>query len=206
MKMKNKKRKRKNKAGKTTEQFRVGIGFDIHRFQGIEAKEEEEEKRKGGKSKEEKEEGSNREERVRKLVLGQVEFDFVGLEGASSDVDVVLHAISDAILGASGSPDIGTIFPPESFRGISSREILERAVSVAEEKGFSIENIDCVIVAQRPKVGDKINDMRKNLRDILGCDINIRVKSPEGLGSLGRAEGISAIAVALLRRRKKGNR
>ena len=179
-KNKNEKKKKKRNKGTGSVQytFRVGIGFDIHRF-----------KRGGRKS-------------VSKLVLGQVEFDFVGLEGASSDVDVVLHAISDAILGASGSPDIGTIFPPESSRGISSREILEKALSVAKEKGFSVENVDCVIVAQKPKIGNKINEMKKKLRDILGCGINIRVKSPEGLGSLGRGEGISATAVALLKKEK----
>ena len=183
-KKKNEKKKKKRNKGTSTAQytFRVGIGFDIHRFRR-----------------------SSRKNR-RKLVLGQVEFDFVGLEGASSDVDVVLHAISDAILGASGSPDIGTIFPPKSSQGISSREILEKALSIAKEKGFSVENVDCVIVAQKPKIGDKINDMKKKLKDILDCDINIRVKSPEGLGSLGRVEGISATSVALLKKTEKRNK
>ncbi len=153
--------------------YRIGIGFDMHRFIS---------ESKGKK----------------KLVLGQVRFNFKGLEGASSDVDVLLHSISDAILGAAGEPDIGTLFPPAKSKGISSKEILINAKKLVEKKGYSIENIDCVIVAQKPKIGNKIPLMKRKIKEIIGCNINIKVKSPEGIGALGKAEGISAMSIALL--------
>jgi len=154
--------------------FRVGIGFDIHRFSRL------------SKSK-------------RKLILGEVEVDYRGLEGVS-DADVVLHSICDAILGAAGEADIGTLFPPEKSKGITSREIAEKVIEIVSKR-YEIVNIDCVIVAQKPKLGGFIPEMKRKLSELFSCDVNIRVKSPERLGDIGKAKGISAISVALLRRK-----
>lgn len=155
--------------------FRVGLGFDIHRFS------------RAGKSK-------------RKLILGQVEIDYSGLEGAS-DADVVLHSICDAILGAIGEVDIGTLFPPEKSKGITSRKIAEKVLEIMRSKHYEIVNIDCVIVAQKPKLGNFIPEMKRKLSQLFSCDVNVRVKSPEHLGDIGKGKGISAISVALLRPR-----
>lgn len=149
--------------------MRIGIGFDMHRFG-----------------------------RKRGLVLGQVKFDYRALEGASEDVDVLLHAISDAILGAAGKEDIGTLFPPDKFKGISSRKILEEAIRMARQEGFEIKSVDSVIIAQEPKIGSKIYQIKAKVSEILKSEFNVKVKSPEGLGTFGRAEGIGAMAVALL--------
>jgi 2-C-methyl-D-erythritol 2,4-cyclodiphosphate synthase len=152
--------------------FRVGIGFDIHRFSRV-------------------------SKRKRKLILGQVEIDYNGLEGAS-DTDVVLHSICDAILGAAGKDDIGTLFPPETSKGITSRKIAEKVIEVVSGR-YKIVNIDCVIIAQKPKLGIFIPEMKKKLSELFSCDVNVRVKSPEHLGDIGKGKGISAISVALLR-------
>ncbi|GBD04103.1 2-C-methyl-D-erythritol 2,4-cyclodiphosphate synthase [bacterium HR19] len=154
--------------------LRVGIGFDIHRFS---------------------------KSRGRKLVLGQVEIDYRGLEGAS-DADVVLHSICDAILGAAGEADIGTLFPPESSKGITSKKIAEKVIEIVSRK-YKIVNIDCVIVAQKPKLGVFIPEMKKKLSELFSCDVNIRVKSPEHIGDIGKGKGISAISVALLKPKTK---
>lgn len=153
--------------------MRIGIGFDMHRFS----------KRKKG------------------LILGQVKFDYWGLEGASEDVDVLLHAICDAILGAAGKSDIGTLFPPERYKGISSRKILDEVIRLVENDGFVIKSVDSVIIAQKPKLGDRIDEIKEKVKEMLRSDFNVKVKSPEGLGALGRAEGIGAIAIAMLEKR-----
>ncbi len=157
--------------------MRIGIGFDMHRFS----------KKMG-------------------LVLGQVKFDYRALEGASEDVDVLLHAISDAILGAAGKEDIGTLFPPEKFKGISSRKILEEVIKMIKREGFEIKSVDSVIIAQEPKIGPKINQIKYNVSQILKSSFNVKVKSPEGIGTFGRTEGIGAMAVALLVAKKKSRR
>lgn len=141
--------------------------------------------------------------RKKGLVLGQVKFDYRALEGSSSDVDVLLHAISDAILGAAGKEDIGTIFPPEKFKGISSREILEHAIRLVKQDGFEIKSVDSVIIAQKPQIGDKIPLIKSKVKEILKSDFNVKVKSPEKIGAFGRAEGIGAMAVALIVRKPK---
>ncbi len=160
--------------------YRIGIGFDIHRFP---------------------EDKSCISE---PLVVGQVEFpSHPRLEGASLDVDVLLHAVSDAILGAAGMPDIGTIFPPSEGKKVSSKEIIQN-VKARVSKNYRIVNVDCVLIAQEPKMGDKIPKMKENIRKILGCDVNVRVKSPEKIGDLGRGQGIAAFAVVLLKRKIGG--
>ena len=151
---------------------RCGIGYDIHRFA----------------------EG-------RKLVLGGIEIPYLrGLEG-HSDADVLSHAIADALLGAIGAGDIGRHFPDtdESIRGISSIEILKRVNELLAQKSARVVNIDAMLLAEEPKVAPHIAGMRKAIADALDTsDSNVSVKATtnERLGSIGRGEGIAAMAVA----------
>ena len=139
----------------------------------------------------------------RKCIICGVEIPYEkGLLG-HSDADVALHALSDAILGAAALGDIGRHFPdtdPE-FEGADSRVLLMRVVELAESKGFRIGNADITIIAQRPKMMDHIEQMRRNVADDLKTDIgrvNIKATTTEKLGFEGRGEGISAMAVVLL--------
>lgn len=139
----------------------------------------------------------------RKCIICGVEIPYEkGLLG-HSDADVALHALSDAILGAAALGDIGRHFPdtdPE-FEGADSRVLLRRVVELAESKGFRIGNADITIIAQRPKMMDHIEQMRRNVADDLkiGTDrVNIKATTTEKLGFEGRGEGISAMAVVLL--------
>lgn len=139
----------------------------------------------------------------RKCIICGVEIPYEkGLLG-HSDADVALHALSDAILGAAALGDIGRHFPdtdPE-FKGADSRVLLRRVVELAESKGFRIGNADITIIAQRPKMMDHIEQMRRNVADDLKTDIgrvNIKATTTEKLGFEGRGEGISAMAVVLL--------
>ena len=139
----------------------------------------------------------------RKCIICGVEIPYEkGLLG-HSDADVALHALSDAILGAAALGDIGRHFPdtdPE-FEGADSRVLLMRVVELAESNGFRIGNADITIIAQRPKMMDHIEQMRRNVADDLKTDIgrvNIKATTTEKLGFEGRGEGISAMAVVLL--------
>lgn len=139
----------------------------------------------------------------RKCIICGVEIPYEkGLLG-HSDADVALHALSDAILGAAALGDIGRHFPdtdPE-FEGADSRVLLRRVVELAESKGFRIGNADITIIAQRPKMMDHIEQMRRNVADDLKTDtdrVNIKATTTEKLGFEGRGEGISAMAVVLL--------
>ena len=139
----------------------------------------------------------------RKLILGGVEIPYKkGLLG-HSDADVLLHAISDALLGAAALGDIGKHFPdtnPE-YKGVDSRKLLRHVVNLINEKGYTVENIDCTVIAQRPKLKDYIEDMRKNIADDckveLSC-INVKATTEENLGFTGDGSGISAHAVCIL--------
>jgi 2-C-methyl-D-erythritol 2,4-cyclodiphosphate synthase len=150
----------------------TGLGYDIHRF--IEG---------------------------RPLVLGGVEIPHDrGLEG-HSDADVLSHAIADAVLGAIGERDIGHHFPntDESIRGISSLKILEQAAALARERGAQINSIDATVIAETPKIGPHIFPMRERLATALGLPaarVAVKATTNEGLGALGRGEGIAALAVA----------
>jgi 2-C-methyl-D-erythritol 2,4-cyclodiphosphate synthase len=150
----------------------TGIGYDVHRFV------------------------TNRP-----LVLGGVEFHYpLGLEG-HSDADVLAHAIADAVLGAIGDRDIGFHFPntDEAIRGISSLEILRKAALLVRERGGRLVNIDSTLIAQAPKIGPHLAQMRINLAQALGLDarrVGIKATTNEGLGCIGRGEGIAAMAVA----------
>jgi 2-C-methyl-D-erythritol 2,4-cyclodiphosphate synthase len=154
--------------------FRVGIGFDAHAL----------------------EEGVP-------LVLGGVELDHVrGLAG-HSDGDVLAHALIDALLGAAGLGDIGSLFPSgeERFRGVSSLTLLAEAYGQVREAGWRLVNADCVLVGEEPRIAPHREEMRTRLRDALGeGEVNVRATTTDGLGFTGRGEGLSAHAVALLER------
>jgi 2-C-methyl-D-erythritol 2,4-cyclodiphosphate synthase len=154
--------------------IRIGNGYDVHRLV------------KG-----------------RELILGGVHIPHeYGLLG-HSDADVLLHAIMDAMLGAAGLGDIGVHFPdnkPE-YKDISSLLLLKRVSELIEELGFSLINIDCVIIAQRPKMSKYFDKMREQISGCLRISesrLNIKATTEEGLGFTGREEGISAWAVCLL--------
>jgi 2-C-methyl-D-erythritol 2,4-cyclodiphosphate synthase len=139
----------------------------------------------------------------RRLFLGGIEIPFPkGLLG-HSDGDVLIHAICDAILGAIGEGDIGTHFPDsdKSIQGIESTKILVHVASLAREKGYSIVNIDAVVAAQEPKIAPIRDTMRTRLAAVIGINadrISIKGKTTEGLGFVGRKEGIEVYAVVLL--------
>ncbi|MBV9998590.1 MAG: 2-C-methyl-D-erythritol 2,4-cyclodiphosphate synthase [Verrucomicrobia bacterium] len=152
--------------------MRVGFGYDIHRLVT-----------------------------GRKLVLGGVEIPHPrGLEG-HSDADVLSHAIADALLGAIGERDIGYHFPntDAAIKGMDSQEILQRVQAILAAKRFAIVNIDSTIVAEEPKIGPHLSTMRARLARTLYLPadaIGIKATTNEGLGALGRGEGIAAFAVA----------
>ena len=154
--------------------FRVGHGYDIHRLSP-----------------------------GRRLVLGGVHIPFdKGLEG-HSDADCLTHAIADAILGAAGLPDIGYFFPDDdpAIEGINSQEILDRAVREAAQRGFHVENVDAVVIAEEPLLGPHISAMQSCLAKTLGLDaeaVGIKATTNEKLGEIGRGEAIAASAVCLL--------
>lgn len=154
--------------------MRVGIGFDVHRFVD-----------------------------GRKLVLGGIEIPFEkGLLG-HSDADVLLHAITDAILGAMGEDDIGVHFPDTDAdtEGIDSAVILARIARLARVKGYRIVNVDSVLVAQEPKVAPYRAAMKEKIARILSIEpetVGIKGKTTEGLGFTGRGEGVAAHAVVLV--------
>ena len=125
-----------------------------------------------------------------------------GLSGWS-DADVLTHAVIDALLGAAGLGDIGRHFPPgePEYRGISSLVLLERVRERLKENGWRIVNLDATIMAERPKLADFMADMIRNLSQTLGLDtsqVNIKATTTEGLGFVGRGEGMACLAVALV--------
>ena len=154
--------------------FRVGTGYDIHAL------------KKGGP-----------------LVLGGIRIPFPkGLAG-HSDADALLHAITDAILGAAALPDIGHYFPPSdpSFKGIASSVMLAKAVQEAKRLGFRISNVDSVVMAEAPKIGPYREAMRTviaRLLQIPTTDVQIKGKTNEGFGEIGKGHAIAAYAVVLL--------
>jgi 2-C-methyl-D-erythritol 2,4-cyclodiphosphate synthase len=156
--------------------MRVGVGFDVHAFA----------------------EG-------RRLVLAGVEFEGeVGLQG-HSDADVLTHAVIDALLGAAGLGDIGQHFPDteERWRDASSLAMLADVRHLLEAENYQPVNIDVSIVAERPRLSSRVEAMRQALARVLGIGpsfISIKATTAEGLGALGRSEGIAAWAVALIDR------
>jgi 2-C-methyl-D-erythritol 2,4-cyclodiphosphate synthase len=156
--------------------FRVGIGYDVHKFS------------KG-----------------RKLILGGVEIPFqLGLQGYS-DADVLTHSICDAILGALGEPDIGNKFPDNDprYRNISSLILLRETVELSKSKGFLVENVDCVVVCEMPKISEYTSQIRGNLSSILELSedcVGVKATTTDGIGFTGRVEGIAAHAVVLIKK------
>ncbi|MGA8479331.1 MAG: 2-C-methyl-D-erythritol 2,4-cyclodiphosphate synthase [Chthoniobacterales bacterium] len=154
--------------------FLSGIGYDVHRLV-----------------------------HGRRLVLGGIEIPHShGLDG-HSDADVITHAISDALLGAAGDRDIGHHFPDSdpSIKGIDSQEILKRVQMILMAKQLAIVNIDCSVIAEAPKLSPHISAMRARLSATLGIPverIGIKATTSEGLGFVGRGEGIAALAVVSL--------
>jgi 2-C-methyl-D-erythritol 2,4-cyclodiphosphate synthase len=144
----------------------------------------------------------------RKLILGGVEVPFdKGLSG-HSDADVLTHAIMDAMLGAAGLRDIGSQFPSadSAYKNISSLILLDEVNKLVWDKGFVVVNIDAVIVAQEPQLSPFIEDMRGLIRKRLGLNLEqvmVKATTTDGLGFIGRGEGMAAYAVALVEERQK---
>ena len=139
----------------------------------------------------------------RKLVIGGVEIPYArGLDG-HSDADVLLHAICDALIGAAGLGDIGGHFPDSDprYRGADSRDLLRSAVRLVHGAGLQVVNIDTTIIAQAPRMAPYVARMRENIAADLNIDVgsvNVKAKTAERLGALGRGEGIAAQAIVLL--------
>ena len=142
----------------------------------------------------------------RRLIIGGVDIPYEkGLLG-HSDADVLLHAISDALLGALALGDIGGMFPDtdEKWRGAVSLKLLEAVVKRINENGYYIENIDSTLIAQKPKMKPYIQQMRENIAGACGVDVDavsVKATTEEKLGFTGREEGISAHAVVLVEKR-----
>jgi 2-C-methyl-D-erythritol 2,4-cyclodiphosphate synthase len=141
----------------------------------------------------------------RRLVIGGVEIAFDRGLGGHSDADVLLHAVTDALLGAAGLGDIGRHFPDTdpAHRGADSRRLLREAMAKVRAAGFAVANVDATIIAEAPRMAPHIPAMVANLAADLGVDaarVNVKAKTTERLGFTGRGEGIAAEAVALLER------
>ncbi|MFO7814244.1 MAG: 2-C-methyl-D-erythritol 2,4-cyclodiphosphate synthase [Halanaerobiales bacterium] len=155
--------------------MRIGIGFDVHPFMAEEP-----------------------------LYLGGVKIDYkFGLKG-HSDADVLIHALIDAILGAMGKGDIGEIFPDteQKYKNIRSTKLLDTVVNIMFNNNYKLVNADLVLLAQKPKIKKYKHSIEKNLSSILKINttqINLKATTTEGLGFIGRVEGIGAQAVVLLR-------
>ena len=139
----------------------------------------------------------------RKLILGGIEIPYEkGLLG-HSDADVLLHAIIESIIGAMGEGDIGKHFPDtdEQYKGISSLVVLSKTKELMDLKSYKIGNIDSLIMIEKPKMAPYISLMRENVAKVLDCDINqinIKATRGEGLGYIGRGEGVEAYSICLL--------
>lgn len=154
--------------------MRVGQGYDSHRFQ-----------------------------QGRPLILGGVEIPgHPGLSG-HSDADAVAHAVTDALLGAAGLGDIGTHFPPADprWKNADSMELLAAVVQLLEGENYQVVNVDATVVAETPKIGPHADAMRRRLAEVIGISpshVSIKGKTNEGMGWVGRGEGIAVLAVALI--------
>jgi 2-C-methyl-D-erythritol 2,4-cyclodiphosphate synthase len=150
---------------------RVGFGFDLHPFAP-----------------------------GRPLVLGGVTVEFDRGLGGHSDADVLSHAVGEALLGALALGDLGRHFPDTDprYRGISSLTLLRHVVELVRARGGHLVNVDATVLAQAPRLAPLLPEMAKRLADVLGLEIDrvsVKAKSPEGLGLLGRQEGMAAMAV-----------
>ncbi|MEE1318978.1 MAG: 2-C-methyl-D-erythritol 2,4-cyclodiphosphate synthase [Ruminococcus sp.] len=154
--------------------MRIGHGYDVHKFS-----------------------------ENRKLILGGAEIPYeLGLLG-HSDADVLVHAIMDSLLGAAALGDIGKHFPDTdpAYKGADSMVLLKEVCRLLADNGYKIVNIDSTVIAQKPKLKDYIEQMRKNIADVCGIDVscvNVKATTEEKLGFTGRLEGISSHAVCLI--------
>lgn len=152
---------------------RVGLGFDAHAFS---------------------------DDPARRLVLGGVVLEGQrGLAG-HSDADVVAHAVADALLGPAGLGDLGGRFPPSDPRwaGADSVDLLRRVVGEVADAGWRVVNVDCAVVLEAPRLAPHIGAMGEVLSGVVEAPVTVKAKSPEGLGTLGRGEGVACWAVALV--------
>lgn len=154
--------------------FRIGFGYDVHQL-----------------------------EHGRKLILGGVEIPHDKGPVAHSDGDVLIHAICDAILGAAALRDIGVHFPDnsESYKGISSLILLKKTISLLNENGFTIVNIDSTVCLEKPKIRDYIPQMILKLAEAMNSDpscVSVKATTTEKMGFVGEEKGIAAYAVALI--------
>jgi 2-C-methyl-D-erythritol 4-phosphate cytidylyltransferase/2-C-methyl-D-erythritol 2,4-cyclodiphosphate synthase len=155
--------------------YRIGQGFDVHRFDA-----------------------------TRRLRLCGIELDGPGLAG-HSDADVALHAVTDAVLGAAGCGDIGEHFPPSDprWRDAASRMFVRFAVDAAASLGYRVSSCDLTVIGERPRIARQRAALRRSLAECLGVaaeQVNVKATTTEGLGCVGRGEGLAAMAVVLLER------
>ena len=161
--------------------MRIGIGFDVHQWAA-----------------------------GRRCILGGVDIPYErGLLG-HSDADVLYHAVADAVLGAIGEGDIGRHFPDTDpqYKGMDSGRLLAHVWALARARGYRLGNLDAVLIAQAPKLAPYLPAMRNNLAKLLEADVsqvNLKATTTEGLGFVGRNEGVAAQAVVLLRQEEDGS-
>ena len=156
--------------------FRIGLGYDVHRFA----------------------EGDG-------LIIGGVQIPFHKKLSGHSDADVLLHSITDALLGAAALGDIGAHFPDTDpkYKGADSRELLMVSYQKVKDRGFELGNLDATIIAEQPKFRPHIDSIRKSIANCLGCEverISVKATTNEKLGFAGREEGIAVHAIALLKK------
>ncbi len=162
-------------------QIRTGLGYDLHRL--VEG---------------------------RKLMLGGVEIPFDKGEDGHSDGDVLLHAVTDALLGAAGIADIGELFPPsdDTWKNADSGKLLQAAWKKVQDAGWRLENLDCVVALEKPKFLPWRELVRKSIAGLLGCDegcVFVKAKTGEGLGEIGHGEAAAVWATCLISRRSRNN-
>ncbi|HET6203313.1 MAG TPA: 2-C-methyl-D-erythritol 2,4-cyclodiphosphate synthase [Planctomycetota bacterium] len=155
-------------------EFRVGTGFDLHRL-----------------------------EAGRRFVLGGVEIPFEKGPAGHSDGDVLLHAVADALLGAAGLDDLGSLFPDTDprWKGADSSRLLAEVVAKVRSAGWAVVNVDAVVHLERPKIAARRGEIRSNLSRLLGVPVdrvNLKGKTAEALGWIGQGDAVAASAVALL--------
>lgn len=156
--------------------MRVGLGYDVHAFT----------------------EGTE-------LILGGIRIPFEKSLKGHSDADVLLHAITDALLGALALGDIGTHFPDTDpqYKGADSRELLRQSYRLITERGYTLANLDATVVAERPKLNSHIPEMRAAVAECLECDeeqVSLKATTSEKMGFAGREEGIAVHAVAMIQK------
>ena len=157
-----------------TENYRIGYGYDVHKLETGE-----------------------------KFMIGGIEIDHYKGAVGHSDADIIIHVMCDSILGALSEGDIGKHFPDtdEKYKGIDSKELLVKVVEILNKKGFEINNIDVTVLLQRPKLRNHIDKMIDTLSAVMKIDkkkLSIKATTTEGLGFVGREEGVAAHCITLI--------